>query len=130
MIQRFIELGEGYGDFYELIELALSNKQRVHHLIQIETTIKEQKRASLAVVLQPATKAGFMPIYFCREGISIHSERVSERIRVFNELAETIHKKIRYLEVRPSADFPEKDLYQQYLIGVLRVNHCIPPLNW
>lgn len=130
MIQRFIELGEGYGDFYELLELATTNKERVAAFVQFETTLNNQKRASLAVILHPATKAGFMPIYYCREGISIKEDIESKRVRVFRELAESLQKRVRQLEVRPSKDFAEKELYEQYLIGVFRVNHCLPPLNW
>ncbi|MDQ0206466.1 DUF7147 family protein [Alkalicoccobacillus murimartini] len=130
MIQRFIELGEGYGDFYELLELATSNKNRIYRFIQIETTINKQKRVSLAVVLHPAAQGGFMPIYFCREGISIKSGQSSKRITQFSELATQLQQDIRQLEVRPSVDFPDPELYKQYLIGILRVNHCLPPLNW
>ncbi|WYP25081.1 methylthioribose kinase [Alkalihalobacillus sp. FSL W8-0930] len=130
MIQRFIELGEGYGDFYELLELATTNKERLAEFVQFETNINDQKRASVGVILRPATKAGFMPIYYCREGISIKEGIESKRVREFRDLAHSLHKRVRQLEVRPSKDFAEKELYEQYLTGVFRVNHCLPPLNW
>lgn len=51
MIQRFIELGEGYSDLYELIELADSNAQRVKRFIALKTVIKEQEVCSLAITM-------------------------------------------------------------------------------
>ena len=62
MIQRFIELGEGYGDFYELLELAQSNQHRLAQLVILDTTKNSQRCASVAVILNPAAQGGFMPI--------------------------------------------------------------------
>ena len=42
MIQRFIELGEGYSDLYELLEIAKTNQERITHMLQFET-IKMKK---------------------------------------------------------------------------------------
>ena len=42
MIQRFIELGEGYSDLYELLEIAKANQERITHMLQFET-IKNEK---------------------------------------------------------------------------------------
>lgn len=43
MIQRFIELGEGYSDLYELLEIAKTNQERVTHMLQFETVKSEKK---------------------------------------------------------------------------------------
>lgn len=45
MIQRFIELGEGYSDLYELLEIAKTNKDRVSHMLQFETLKNDKKYA-------------------------------------------------------------------------------------
>ncbi|TSB46307.1 DUF7147 family protein [Alkalicoccobacillus porphyridii] len=130
MIQRFIELGEGYGDFYELLELAKSNQSRLSQMLLLETNKQGQRCASVAVILHPAAKGGFMPIYYCREGITMPTEKLSKRIQLFEQLAYELNVHIKTLEVRPSIDFPDLDLYTQYLTGILRVNHCLPPLTW
>ncbi len=46
MIQRFIELGEGYSDLYELLEIAKANQERITHMLQFET-IKNEKKSVL-----------------------------------------------------------------------------------
>ncbi len=47
MIQRFIELGEGYSDLYELLEIAKTNQERIAHMLQFET-IKNDKKSMFA----------------------------------------------------------------------------------
>ena len=69
MIQRFIELGEGTSDLYELLEIGKSNKNRVARLLALHTTINNNKVTSLVMVMQPATQGDFQPLYICREGI-------------------------------------------------------------
>lgn len=44
MIQRFIELGEGYSDLYELLEIAKTNQERIAHMLQFETNKKRIKK--------------------------------------------------------------------------------------
>lgn len=43
LIQRFIELGEGYSDLYELIEIGKANKERITFLLALNTK-KKRKR--------------------------------------------------------------------------------------
>ncbi|WP_349410388.1 methylthioribose kinase [Pseudalkalibacillus sp. SCS-8] len=122
MIQRFIELGEGYSDLYELIELADSNAQRVKRFIALKTVIKEQEVCSLAITMDPAGESNFQPIYICREGVKEHSKRWE----LFNACAQKHGKEVQTLEVRPSTEFNEIALYYQYLTGILRLQHLIP----
>ena len=42
MIQRFIELGEGTSDLYELLAIARSQKERVLRLLALQTKIKDK----------------------------------------------------------------------------------------
>ena len=43
MIQRFIELGEGYSDLYELIELSTANQYRVSPAYAFHSVVKGRK---------------------------------------------------------------------------------------
>jgi hypothetical protein len=129
MIQRFIELGEGYSDLYELLEIATSNKHRVKHLVALQTTIKEKQVTSLAVVLHPAQTGKFQPIYLCREGIPVFSDKKSQRLALFESLSKKLESPIITFIIKPSTLFSEKDLYYQYLIGILRLYHILPPLS-
>ncbi|RSK26917.1 methylthioribose kinase [Bacillus sp. HMF5848] len=125
MIQRFIELGEGYSDIYELLEVANNNKHRITKLLALQATINNRNVFSLVVILTPTDPGNFQPLYICREGIPENSKRFD----LFKELSERIKVPITYISVKSSLFFAERNLYYQYLIGVLRLNHIIPPLK-
>ncbi|MBT2678451.1 methylthioribose kinase [Bacillus sp. ISL-35] len=129
MIQRFIELGEGYSDLYELIETARANRHRLMHLMAIHTKVNEKEVSSLVVVLKPTNPGNFQALYICREGISNPHILKNKRFDMFKELADELDKTIIEFDVKPSTMFAEKELYFQYLIGILRLNHYIPPLQ-
>ncbi|RFU71153.1 methylthioribose kinase [Peribacillus saganii] len=129
MIQRFIELGEGYSDLYELIEIARAQKERVKYLLALNTEIDGNPVTSLAIILNPTQPGNFQPIYFCREGIPNPNKIPNKRFDLFADLAETIEKRIIELEVKHSGAFAEKQLFFQYLIGILRMNRYLPPLS-
>ncbi|MDM5226346.1 methylthioribose kinase [Cytobacillus sp. NJ13] len=129
MIQRFIEIGEGYSDIYELIEIARANKHRLSHMAAFHTSIDKKEVASLAVILKPTDPGGFQPLYICREGIPNPKAAPNKRYELFADAAEDLNKEIIQLTVKPSVIFNEKELYFQYLIGILRLNHYIAPLQ-
>ncbi|MBS4172400.1 methylthioribose kinase [Bacillus sp. FJAT-49736] len=129
MIQRFIELGEGFSDIYELIELAKSNRHRLAHLLALNTTINGKEVTSLVAVLQPTDPGDFQALYICREGIPNPTVLPNKRYELFHIAAEQLNKNIIELDVKPSTLFAEKELYYQYLIGILRMNHFIKPLQ-
>ncbi|MGN4126336.1 methylthioribose kinase [Lysinibacillus sphaericus] len=129
MPQQFIELGEGYGDVYELLEMIKTNQERFHQAF-ILTSIKEEKKvASLAVALKPVGESKFMPIYICREGIPFNEEKPSKRQIIFEECIEQLGRKAVVVEIKHSSIFSEPKLFYQYLIGIMRLHHYIPALN-
>lgn len=125
MIQRFIELGEGYSDLYELIELTKANKERLVHIMALNTKKHGKDVTSLVTILKPTEVGDFQPLYICREGIP----NPSKRYQLFTDLANELGKNIIEFEVKPSTMFAEKELYFQHLIGILRMNHIIPPMQ-
>lgn len=129
MIQRFIELGEGYSDLYELIEIANTNKHRLVHLMAFHTTIDTKELSSLAVVLEPTDPGHFQPIYICREGVPNPEKKPNKRYDLFKQLADEMGKEIITFKVKPSSVFAENELYYQHLIAILRLNHYIPPMQ-
>ncbi|MBT2660333.1 methylthioribose kinase [Bacillus sp. ISL-45] len=129
MIQRFIELGEGYSDLYELIETARANQHRLMHLMAIHTKINEKEVSSLVVVLRPTAPGKFQALYVCREGIPNPHVLKNKRFDMFAEMAAELGKTIIEFDAKPSTMFAEKELYYQHLIGILRLNHYIPPLQ-
>ncbi len=129
MIQRFIYLGEGYSDLYELMEIARSNHSRIHMLVRLDTTIQSEKKCSLVVILKPADPGKLMPLYVSLEGFYQPDVKKTERYRLFEQLSTDLNQPIHRLEVKASSQFEELDLFYQYLIGVLRLNRYIPPLQ-
>lgn len=126
MIQRFIELGEGYGDIYELRELITSNQQRfMHGFVFISTNSQGQDVLSIAAVFKPASEGNFMPIYLCREGIPLDSKRLDIFEQTVLELGYTPIK----MEVKHSSVYADRKFYHSHLISVLRLNHYIPPMQ-
>ncbi|AXH98603.1 methylthioribose kinase [Sporosarcina sp. PTS2304] len=128
--QRFIELGEGYSDIYELFELMSTNSRRIFKAYVFSSKDGENEKVSIAVSFTPATAdSHFMPIYICREGIKLTADKPSKRYELFIEHAKSLHIQPVRLEVKHSSLFPETQLYYQYVIGVLRLNHLLPPLQ-
>ncbi|MBM7701748.1 DUF7147 family protein [Metabacillus iocasae] len=129
MIQRFIELGEGYSDIYELFEIAQNNAHRLSHLVMLQTIKNEKAVASFVVILHPTLEGDFQPLYICREGITLLEGKDSKRIQLFKNVAQSLNKEIITLDVKPSTTFPENELFYQHLIGILRMNRYIPPMQ-
>lgn len=126
MIQRFIELGEGYGDIYELRELIETNRHRfMHGFIFATATDAGKPVLSVAAAFKPAENGNFMPIYLCREGIPENSKR----LELFEETVKGLgHMPIK-MEVKHSSAYAEKRFYFSHLIAILRLNHYIPPMQ-
>jgi hypothetical protein len=126
MIQRFIELGEGYGDIYELRELIASNQQRfMHGFVFIATNPQGQEVLSVAAAFKPASEGNFMPIYLCREGIPVDSKRLG----IFEEAVTELGRAPIKMEVKHSSVYADRKFYHNHLISVLRLNHYIPPMQ-
>lgn len=128
MIQRFIELGEGYSDIYELVELARTNSHRVHRLLLLKTIKNDRQVVSPVVVLKPAGEGNLQPLYISLEGIPSKEPSV-QRLKLFEDLSKELDVSIIPMEIKPSNEFNEKDLYFNYIIGILRLNNLIPPLQ-
>ncbi|SOC35303.1 DUF7147 family protein [Ureibacillus acetophenoni] len=129
MIQRFIELGQGYGDIYELCELIQTNEKRFHNAFLIISNKGDKKFASPAVAFKPVSEGKFMPIYICREGIPYDDEKHSKRIELFEQALESIGKKAIPMDVKHSSYYQETALFYNHLIGILRMNNLIPPMQ-
>ncbi|MCT2538080.1 methylthioribose kinase [Aquibacillus koreensis] len=125
MIQKCIELGEGYADIYELIELAKRMPERIEHFVAIHTTKEKKQVTSLALVMKPTREGNFQPIYICLEGIPTPDSKKSKRYDLFENVAQEYSKQIKSLTVKPSNIFHERSLYYQHLIGILQMNHLV-----
>jgi len=128
LIQRIIELGKGYGDIYELCEQARLNKDRIHRAFIFSSKKDGKEYHSIAIALKPTNAANFFPIYMCGDGIP-NVQPISKRLSHFIETLDELQLKAVHLDIRHSSSFADSDLFYQYLIGILRLNHFIPPLE-
>lgn len=129
MIQKFIELGEGYADIYELIEMGERMPDRIQHAIAFYCEKEGRPSASLALVMNPTANGKFQPIYICREGIPNPHEIPNQRFELFQKMVKQADKEVHEFTIKPSSLFPETELYYQHLIGILRMNRYIAPLS-
>ncbi|HEX5564876.1 MAG TPA: methylthioribose kinase [Sporosarcina sp.] len=127
--QYFIELGEGYGDVYELLELMETNSQRLHRTFIFSSNTKSGQAISLAAAFRPAQDSNFMPIYICREGITQKDESKSKRRLLFEEASTSFGKEPIFIGLKHSSEFADTKLFYQYITGILRLNHLVPPLQ-
>lgn len=128
VIQRFIELGEGYGDVYELCELARANKHRIDYAFLFTAQKNGKKSVSLAISLKPAGDVPFYPIYICREGIP-GTEPKTGREQAFLQALTELGVTPVTLDVKHSSEFGSVHHHYQALIAILRLNHLLPPLS-
>ncbi|WP_101843778.1 methylthioribose kinase [Halobacillus sp. Marseille-P3879] len=129
MIQKFIELGEGYTDLYELVELGRRMPERIQHVLAFYSEKSGRPAASLALIMKPDIEQKFQPIYICREGIPNPHEVPNQRFQLFKSMADAAGKSVVEYTVKPSSVFPENDLYYNYLIGILRTHKKLSPLS-
>ncbi|MBB4824044.1 hypothetical protein HNO89_001264 [Sporosarcina luteola] len=127
--QRFIELGEGFSDVFELVELIKSNAPRLHRTFIFSATTEKGEVLSLAAAFYPAGDGHFMPIYICREGILQKEEEMPKRRLLFEQASAENGCVPVLIDLQHSSSFAEPSLYYQYIIGILRLNHLLPPLQ-
>lgn len=129
MIQQFIELGQGYGDIYELCELIKTNENRFHHAFTFVSTKDEKQYCSIAVAFKPVGESKFMPIYVCREGIPYSADKKAKRLEIFEDALAAIDKKPHEIVIKHSSEFGSEKMFYQHLIGILRMNRYLPPMS-
>lgn len=127
--QYFIELGEGYGDIYELLELIETNQHRLHRTFIFSSNTNSGQAISVAAAFQPARNSNFMPIYICREGIIQPGESKSKRRLLFEEVSLQNGQEPIFIGLKHSSEFADSKLFYQYITGILRLNHLVPPLR-
>ena len=129
MNQRFIELGPGYSDLYELLELAKANQDRMNYFLCLKSEGPNGKVMSFVLVMKKSSYGDFIPLYICREGIPVLENKSSKRFEMFEQAAKDQNREVISMEVRHSSTFADTELYYQYLIGILRMNRFLPPLQ-
>ncbi len=129
MSQSFIELGQGYSDFFELEEIIAYNHERIHHIVCLHTTLEKQPKTSVLIIMKPSRQGNFQAIYSIFEAIPYPYPVSNKRFDFIKIWAAEQSLTIRELEVKSKEHFYENDLYYNYLIGVLRLQRLLPPMH-
>lgn len=129
MIQQFIELGQGYGDIYELCELIKTNENRFHHAFTFISSKDDKQYCSFAVAFKPVGDSKFMPIYICREGIPYSADKKSQRLEIFEQAVAITGKQPHEVVIKHSSEFANTSIFYQHLIGILRMNRYLPQMS-
>jgi hypothetical protein len=98
-------------------------------MMSLHTKIDGKELTSPVVILKPTEPGKFQALYICREGIPNPHIKPNQRFDLFQQTAHELHKMVHELNVKPSTVFHEKELYYQHLIGILRLNHYLLPLQ-
>lgn len=122
-MQKFILLGNGYSEIFELKALIDYNQARIDKALFIH---HEDAPSTFVLVMKPVEK-NFQALYTILRGLRKGHE--GEMYKLINSWLATHDIQSIDMSSRDPQDFHEEELFYQYITGVLRLNHLIPPLN-
>ena len=122
-MQKFILLGNGYSEIFAVQALIEYNHTRIDKAVFIH---HEDAPSTFVLIMKPVEK-NFQALYTILRGL-----RKGHEGEMYNIICKWLDdKNIQKIDMssRDPRDFHEEELYYQYIIGVLRLNHIIPPLQ-
>ncbi|AKG73692.1 DUF7147 family protein [Salinicoccus halodurans] len=122
-MQKFITLGEGYGDIFELESLISHNHTRIDKAIFLHTG---DSHSTFLLVMQPV-RGNFQAIYTIYNGIR-YNQGQGQKYTLIRGWCEGKNIPVIEFSARDPEDFYEREQFYQYITGVLRLNHLIPPM--
>ena len=123
-MQKFIRLGDGYGDIFELEALIEYNRQRIKSGIYLHV---ENEPSTFVLVMAPVC-GNFQALYTIYRGIPMASKH-RQKYNIINDCLEKYNIQKVEMTTRTPDDFHDPEQYFQYMIGVLRLNHLLPPMT-
>lgn len=123
-MQKFITLGEGHGDIFELEAIIGHNHIRIDKAIFLHT---EESRSTFLLVMKPV-RGNFQAIYTIYNGIQFKDGQ-GQKYTLIRGWCEEKEIPIVEFSTRDPEDFYERNQFYQYITGVLRLNHLIPPMK-
>lgn len=123
-MQKFIQLGDGYGDIFELEALIQYNHQRIKSGIYLHV----EGRPSTFVLVMSPVRGNFQALYTIYQGIPMTSKNKT-KYKIINENLEKYNIGKVEMTTRDPGDFHVREQYFQYMLGVLRLNNLLPPLS-
>ncbi|WP_020008743.1 DUF7147 family protein [Salinicoccus albus] len=122
-MQKFITLGEGYGEIFELESLINHNYTRVEKSLFLHT---DNHPSTFLLVMKPV-RGNFQAIYTLYMGIP-YRDGEGRKYNMIRQWCEEKNIPVIELSTRNPDDFYEREQFYQYMTGVLRLNHLLRPL--
>ncbi|TDM03926.1 DUF7147 family protein [Macrococcus carouselicus] len=129
MSQSFIELGPGYSDFFEFEELIHYNHERIRSVVALHTTLEQEPKTSILVIMNPTRQGHFQGIYSTFESLPYPYPVSNKRFDFIREWAGRYELPFLEYEIKAIHYFHERELFYNYLTGVLRLQRQLPPLS-
>lgn len=123
-MQKFITLGEGYGDVFELEAIISHNHTRIDKAIFLHT---DESQSTFLLVMQPV-RGNFQAIYSIYMGIP-YKDGQGKKYTLIHEWCKEKDIPLVEFSTRDPEDFYAREQFYQYITGVLRLNHLIPPMH-
>ncbi|MFD2829833.1 DUF7147 family protein [Corticicoccus populi] len=124
-MQKFITLGEGYGDIFEIEALIEYNHARIDRALFLHT---ENAPSTFLLIMKPV-RGNFQAVYTIFKGIHVDETGKGQKYQLLNNWCTEKEIKVIEFTTRNPDDFHEREQFYQYITGVLRLNHLLPPLT-
>lgn len=129
MQQSFIVLGNGLTDLYEFQALIDHNHERISRIVFFHTPKSKHQRSSVAIIMQPTSNRKFQAMYIMLDALNYPYPEGNKKFTMIQSFATPYHIEMVGIDVHAPDDYPELDLYFNYLKSVLRLQRWIPPLE-
>lgn len=119
-MQKYIELGRGYAEIFELEQLIQYNKPRIDKAILLT---HGETPATFLLIMQPA-RDHFQAVYTIYKGISMSEPQ--KKLSLIKSWLKDADIQLVTFDTKHPDEFYEPEQYYQYITGILRLNHLIP----
>lgn len=123
-MQKFITMGEGYSEIFELQAFIEYNHQRVKHAMFL---YNDESPATFLLVMEPVEK-NFQAIYTIFNGIA-YNDGQGKKYQLIKSWCEDKNLSIVEFSTKSPNIFYEREQFYQYLTGILRLNNLILPMT-
>ncbi|REH77401.1 hypothetical protein DOS74_02425 [Staphylococcus felis] len=129
MQQSFIVLGNGLTDLFEFKALIDYNHLRISRIVYFHTPKSQHQRSSVAIIMQPTEGRKFQAMYMMLNAFKYPYPHTNQKFDLIQSFIEPYDIESVGVDVHAPDDYPELDLYFNYLKSVLRLQHWIPALE-
>ncbi len=124
-MQKYIELGTGYAEIFELEQLIHYNKPRIDKAIMLT---HGEDQATFLLIMNPV-KDHFQAIYTIFKGVPVAVSGSQKKYELIKQWLESADIQLVEIDTKNPDEFYEKEQYYQYVTGILRLNYLLPDMR-